>query len=261
MCAKVSDVRNERRPRCACAIREACASDPPHFSLSLSQNRCRPGAARARARGRAREMGEMGDRWETDGRQMGGDMRGTRDGGGILGAREACSHGQASRTRALDDTVATGNRQLGRRSYGGTGTAQAGQSSAFFLSFFQPSLLCTTSPTISPTVSHTASPTVSPTISLTIPPTTSPTVNPTISPTVSPTISHTVTGVGTACGLNLFSCGQSKQGVSLYHSNFTNRIDKMGVILNYGQMPCTHRQTLADARSPSVRSSRSRPSS
>ena len=147
-------------------------------------------------------MGEMGDRWETDGRQMGGDMRGTRDGGGILGAREACSHGQASRTRALDDTVATGNRQLGRRSYGGTGTAQAGQSSAFFLSFFQPSLLCTTSPTISPTVSHTASPTVSPTISLTIPPTTSPTVSPTISPTVSPTISHTVTGVGTACGLH-----------------------------------------------------------
>ena len=36
---------------------------------------------------------------------------------------------------------------------------------------------------------------------------------------------------------NLFSCGQSKQGVSLYHSNFTNRIDKMGVILNYGQIP------------------------
>ena len=36
---------------------------------------------------------------------------------------------------------------------------------------------------------------------------------------------------------NLFSCGQSKQGVSLYHSNFTNRIDKMGVVLNYGQMP------------------------
>ena len=36
---------------------------------------------------------------------------------------------------------------------------------------------------------------------------------------------------------NLFSCGQSKQGVSLYHSNFSNRIDKMGVILNYGQIP------------------------
>jgi DNA-directed RNA polymerase beta subunit len=36
---------------------------------------------------------------------------------------------------------------------------------------------------------------------------------------------------------NLFSCGQSKQGVSLYHSNFQNRIDKMGVVLNYGQTP------------------------
>ena len=36
---------------------------------------------------------------------------------------------------------------------------------------------------------------------------------------------------------NLFSCGQSKQGVSLYSSNYQNRIDKMGVILNYGQIP------------------------
>jgi len=36
---------------------------------------------------------------------------------------------------------------------------------------------------------------------------------------------------------NLFSCGQSKQAVSLYHTNYQNRIDKMGVILNYGQTP------------------------
>ena len=36
---------------------------------------------------------------------------------------------------------------------------------------------------------------------------------------------------------DLFSCGQSKQGVSLYHSNYQNRIDKLGVILNYGQIP------------------------
>lgn len=36
---------------------------------------------------------------------------------------------------------------------------------------------------------------------------------------------------------NSFSCGQSKQAVSIYHSNFQNRIDKMGVILNYGQIP------------------------
>ena len=36
---------------------------------------------------------------------------------------------------------------------------------------------------------------------------------------------------------NLFSCGQSKQGVSLYNSNYQNRIDKMGVVLNNGQIP------------------------
>jgi len=36
---------------------------------------------------------------------------------------------------------------------------------------------------------------------------------------------------------NSFSCGQSKQAVSIYHSNFQNRIDKMGIVLNYGQIP------------------------
>lgn len=36
---------------------------------------------------------------------------------------------------------------------------------------------------------------------------------------------------------NLFCCGQSKQAVSLYNSNYNNRIDKMGVILNYGNIP------------------------
>lgn len=36
---------------------------------------------------------------------------------------------------------------------------------------------------------------------------------------------------------DLFSCGQSKQGVSVYHSNFHNRIDKAGMVLNYGQIP------------------------
>ena len=36
---------------------------------------------------------------------------------------------------------------------------------------------------------------------------------------------------------DLFSCGQSKQAVSLYHSNFLNRIDTLGVVLNYGQNP------------------------
>jgi DNA-directed RNA polymerase II subunit RPB2 len=34
-----------------------------------------------------------------------------------------------------------------------------------------------------------------------------------------------------------FSCGQSKQAISVYHSNYQMRIDKMGVILNYGQTP------------------------
>jgi len=36
---------------------------------------------------------------------------------------------------------------------------------------------------------------------------------------------------------DLFSCGQSKQGVSLYHTNYQYRIDKMGVVLNNGQIP------------------------
>jgi DNA-directed RNA polymerase II subunit RPB2 len=34
-----------------------------------------------------------------------------------------------------------------------------------------------------------------------------------------------------------FSCGQSKQAVSMYHTNHQMRIDKMGVTLNYGQVP------------------------
>jgi DNA-directed RNA polymerase II subunit RPB2 len=36
---------------------------------------------------------------------------------------------------------------------------------------------------------------------------------------------------------NSFSCGQSKQAVSVYHTNYQMRMDKMGVILNYGQTP------------------------
>jgi len=36
---------------------------------------------------------------------------------------------------------------------------------------------------------------------------------------------------------DLFACGQAKQAVSLYHSNYLSRIDKMGVVLNYGQVP------------------------
>jgi len=36
---------------------------------------------------------------------------------------------------------------------------------------------------------------------------------------------------------DVFSCGQSRQAVSVYHSNYLMRIDKMGVVLNYGQIP------------------------
>ena len=36
---------------------------------------------------------------------------------------------------------------------------------------------------------------------------------------------------------NLFACGQSKQGVSLYHSNYPVRVDQTGIVLNNGQTP------------------------
>jgi DNA-directed RNA polymerase II subunit RPB2 len=36
---------------------------------------------------------------------------------------------------------------------------------------------------------------------------------------------------------NMFSCVQSRQAVSLYHSNHFNRMDKTGIILNYGETP------------------------
>ena len=36
---------------------------------------------------------------------------------------------------------------------------------------------------------------------------------------------------------DVFSCGQSRQAVSVYHSNYQMRIDKMGVVLNYGEVP------------------------
>jgi DNA-directed RNA polymerase II subunit RPB2 len=36
---------------------------------------------------------------------------------------------------------------------------------------------------------------------------------------------------------NSFSCGQSKQAISVFHSNYQMRMDKMAVILNYGQVP------------------------
>ena len=36
---------------------------------------------------------------------------------------------------------------------------------------------------------------------------------------------------------NAFSCGQSKQAVSMFHTNFNNRLDKSSILLNYGQDP------------------------
>jgi DNA-directed RNA polymerase II subunit RPB2 len=36
---------------------------------------------------------------------------------------------------------------------------------------------------------------------------------------------------------DLFSCGQSKQAVSVFHTNYQNRMDKTAYFLNYGQIP------------------------
>jgi DNA-directed RNA polymerase beta subunit len=36
---------------------------------------------------------------------------------------------------------------------------------------------------------------------------------------------------------NLFSCGQSKQAVSMFHTNAQLRMDRSGIVLNYGQTP------------------------
>jgi DNA-directed RNA polymerase II subunit RPB2 len=36
---------------------------------------------------------------------------------------------------------------------------------------------------------------------------------------------------------DLFACGQAKQAVSVYNTNFQTRMDKMGVVLNNGQIP------------------------
>jgi DNA-directed RNA polymerase II subunit RPB2 len=36
---------------------------------------------------------------------------------------------------------------------------------------------------------------------------------------------------------NVFGCGQARQAASLYHSNYQVRIDKMGVVINNGEVP------------------------
>jgi len=44
---------------------------------------------------------------------------------------------------------------------------------------------------------------------------------------------------------NAFSCGQSKQAVSLYNSNYQNRMDKSALVLHYGQNPLVRSRYLA----------------
>lgn len=39
------------------------------------------------------------------------------------------------------------------------------------------------------------------------------------------------------CVRDVFGCGQAKQTVSLYHTNYNVRVDKTGIILNNGQVP------------------------
>lgn len=43
---------------------------------------------------------------------------------------------------------------------------------------------------------------------------------------------------------NSFSCGQSKQACSMYHTNYQVRMDKTAVLLNYGQTPLVKSQFL-----------------
>jgi DNA-directed RNA polymerase II subunit RPB2 len=44
---------------------------------------------------------------------------------------------------------------------------------------------------------------------------------------------------------NGFSCGQSKQAVSLYNSNYQNRMDKSALVLHYGQNPLVRSRYLS----------------
>jgi len=51
---------------------------------------------------------------------------------------------------------------------------------------------------------------------------------------------------------NVFACGQMRQAVSLYHSNYHTRIDKMGVVLNYGQIPLVKSDILTKSIAKSI---------
>ena len=52
---------------------------------------------------------------------------------------------------------------------------------------------------------------------------------------------------------NAFSCGQAKQGVSMFHTNFKTRVDKTTYLLNTGQTPLTksrYYDYITDSRHP-----------
>jgi DNA-directed RNA polymerase II subunit RPB2 len=48
---------------------------------------------------------------------------------------------------------------------------------------------------------------------------------------------HTIFPENNPVARNQFSCSQSRQAVSVYNSNYTNRMDKTGIVLTYGQIP------------------------
>ena len=54
---------------------------------------------------------------------------------------------------------------------------------------------------------------------------------------------------------DLFSCGQSKQAASVFHTNYQNRMDKTSYFLNYGQTPLVKSRyfRLCNARATSIR--------
>jgi DNA-directed RNA polymerase beta subunit len=51
---------------------------------------------------------------------------------------------------------------------------------------------------------------------------------------------------------NAFACSQAKQGVSVFHSNYRNRVDKTALFLNYGQNPLTKSRYLKHACNDNV---------
>ena len=48
---------------------------------------------------------------------------------------------------------------------------------------------------------------------------------------------HTIFPENNPVARNQFSCSQSRQAVSVYNTNYSNRMDKTGIVLTYGQIP------------------------